>query len=189
MPAMVDPVPTDPVMGDQRVCRAVSEYAPDADLDALMTCFNLIRAADRLNQDLEINIHRPAGLTWAAFRLLFAARSAGPLTPLALSRLINVTQGTVSSGLNNLERHGLLRREPSPEDGRSVTVHLTEAGTRVLAEMFARNNAREIQWAAALTPSERRTLVELLRKFRSYEPPPVEPGPRVIGEATSRSVA
>lgn len=175
-------VPIDPVAGDERVRNAVREFAPGSDIDALMVCFNLIRATDRLNQDLETNVHRPAGLTWAAYRLMFAIRSAGPQTPLQVARLTNVSQASVSSVLKTLERNGLIRREPSERDGRSVTVHLTPAGNGVLSELFRRNNDREIEWASALTPAERETLVRLLRKLRAHEPPPpLSPGGRLIG--------
>jgi DNA-binding MarR family transcriptional regulator len=182
-----DPVATDPVSDNDRVRKAVREFVPEADVEALIMCFNLVRISDRLQQDVETSVHRPAGLTFAAFRLMLAIRTAGPQTPLVLSRLTNVTQGTVSSGLKNLERHGLVRREPSPVDGRSVTVHLTDAGEDVLAELVRHTNEREVLWASVLSDDEREILVSLLRKLRSYDPPPAEPMPRLIGESAAVS--
>jgi DNA-binding MarR family transcriptional regulator len=175
------PVPIDPYAGDARVLHAVRDFSPGSDLDALMVCFNLVRVTDRLVHDVEVNVHRPAGLTWAAYRMLFAIRSAGPMTPLQIARITDVSQASVSSGLKTLERNGLIRREPSPSDGRSVTVHLTDAGAEVLAELYARNNEREVAWASALTPEEQETLVGLLRKLRAHEPAPsASPSGRLI---------
>ncbi len=46
-------------------------------LAAMELSFNLIRAANRLQRDLEINVYRPAGMTLAAFRLLVTIRKEG----------------------------------------------------------------------------------------------------------------
>jgi DNA-binding MarR family transcriptional regulator len=133
---------------------------------------------------LESSVHRPAGLSWAAYRLMFAMRSAGPQTPLNLSRMTNVTKATVSTGLRTLERHGFVRREPTPLDGRSVMVHLTSAGQAVLAQLIVRTNEREVDWAGALEPDEREAFVRLLHKVRRHEPrPPAAMRERLVAPA------
>ena len=56
-------VPADPADADLQAAEAVSAFSPNADIDAMLMCFNLIRAADRVQQDFEVNVQRPAGLT------------------------------------------------------------------------------------------------------------------------------
>ena len=164
-------VPADPADADLQAAEAVSAFSPNADIDAMLMCFNLIRAADRVQQDFEVNVQRPAGLTWAGFRALFALRTLGPATPVQLSMLCSVSQASISSVLKTLSAHELIRREQSLSDGRSVTVHLTAEGCRVVDELFRRNNVREAEWAHALTPAEQRILILLMHKIRAYPMP------------------
>jgi len=154
----------------EQVRRAVAEFAPEADLDAMNVVLNLFRLAGRIQQDVETTVHRPSGLTWAAFRLLITIRHAGPLSPLELARLFSVAQSSISSVVNTLERYGLIVREASPEDGRSVLITLTEAGEAVAAELFRRQNRREREWTRALTRRERETFVRLLLKLLEHRP-------------------
>jgi DNA-binding MarR family transcriptional regulator len=188
----VSKVPSDPAIEDLQAAEAVSAFAPDADIEAMLVYFNLIRAADRVQQDFEVSVQRPAGLTWAAFRALFALRTLGPATPLQLSLLNSVSQASISSILKTLSAKALIRREPSTSDGRSVIVHLTAEGLAVVDELFRRNNLREAQWAQALTPAEKGILILLTRKIRAYSIPKAEsleqpvlgsPHERVAGEA------
>jgi len=145
--------------------------AEPTDLDAMAVVFNLIRAANRAQQDLETTVHRPAGVTWAAFRVLFTIFAVGPLTPLQLARLSSVSAASVSSVLNTLERNGLVLRRPSQDDGRSLVVELTARGQEVVGVLALRNNEREVQWASALTAAERRTFARLLHKILAHRPP------------------
>jgi DNA-binding MarR family transcriptional regulator len=170
----------DPAALDRRMKSAVLEFAPDADLEMMELVFNIFRVTYRLQQDVETNVHRPSGLTWAAFRLLFTIRHAGPLTPLELAQLFSVSQASISSVINTLERYGLVSREPAPNDGRSILVTLTHQGDAVAAELFRRHNAREIEWGSALTKRERQTLVRLLEKLLAHRPePPAERAERL----------
>jgi DNA-binding MarR family transcriptional regulator len=172
---------------DQLASEAVSQLPGYTDIEAMLVSFSLIRAANRIQQDLETTVHRPAGLSWAAFRVLFSVSAVGPTTPVQLARLSSVSAASISSVLNTLERNNLVTREPSPEDGRSVVVNMTPAGREVVNELLVRNNAREAAWVEALTASEQRTLARLLHKLLVYLPPaPAEPGERIVDSLGSR---
>lgn len=148
------------------VSDVVAESLPGADVDAMQLCFSLIRAADRMQQDFEVNVQRPQGMTWAGFRTLFALGTLGPLRPGELAHLNSVSQASISSVLKTLTRNGLVGSEPSADDARSITVSLTPYGRERFEELFRLNNARESQWASVLTAAERRTLLGLLIKLR-----------------------
>lgn len=172
---------------DELTRAAVSKLEGYSDVDAMLVSFTLVRAANRIQQDLEVNVHRPAGITWAAFRVLFAVSAVGPITPAQLAHLSSVSAASISSVLNTLERNGLVKRRPSPEDGRSVVVTLTAAGQRLVDEMLVRNNAREVAWMDALSHGERQTLTKLLRKLLLHHPPaPERPGRRIVPAARAR---
>ncbi len=167
--------PLSPKETDRIIADALAERLPWADVDAVLLTFSLIRAADRIQQDFEINVQRPAGMTWAAFRTMFALATLGPLRPLELARLNSVSQASISSVLKTLTAKGYVSSKPSTQDARSITVSLTEAGAHRFEELFRLNNARETQWAEMLDESERRTLMALLFTVRDFPPPPLVP--------------
>ncbi|MEV7099430.1 MarR family transcriptional regulator [Amycolatopsis sp. NPDC051045] len=51
---------------------------------------------------------------------------AAPLSITALAERMGVTQQAASKAVADLERRGLLRREPGPSDARTKLLHLTE---------------------------------------------------------------
>jgi DNA-binding MarR family transcriptional regulator len=150
---------------------AVERFAPTSDLESMGVIMNLLRMANRLQQDFETNVHRPAGLSFAAFRVLFTIESVGPINPVALARLSSVSPASMSTVLNTLEAKGLAaRRKGVAQDGRVVLVELTDAGEEVLATLWERNHEREVVWASALTPRERQTMARLLHKMLAFHP-------------------
>ena len=58
----------------------------------------------------------------------------GPLTPSAIADYLGVTRSTVTGQLDWLERRGLLQRQLSDEDRRSLELYLTEAGSALLRQ-------------------------------------------------------
>jgi DNA-binding MarR family transcriptional regulator len=171
--------PVDGGAEEQQVAKALLEAVPDAEVQATILCFEIVTTAERLQQDFEVAVHRPSGLSWAAFRNMFALFTVGPMTPQRLSRLANVSQASTSSILKTLTKHGYVTRRQSPHDGRSVTISLTSKGERVCVELYRRNNRREVAWAAALTPAERLILVELLNKVKTRPTPDADPVDRL----------
>jgi DNA-binding MarR family transcriptional regulator len=133
--------------------------------------YNVAAVAHRMRQDAEAYVHQPAGMTWAAFRTLFALRVLGPSSPRDIAQVTYVSGPSISSVLNRLERDRLIvRQKPIGGDGRTITVALTEEGLSVLTTLFQRNHAREAEWAKVLNERERKTLVRLLRRLLEGEP-------------------
>jgi len=150
---------------DDLARRRVAELAPETDLDTMVVVFNLIRLANRVVFDLESNVHRRRGWSWAGFRILFTLWIAGPMEPRTLARLSAVTRASISSVLNTLERDGLVHRRRESTDRRIVTVDLTPTGRAEVAAAFREHNAREQAWTSALTGAERRQLAGLLHRL------------------------
>ncbi|BCK69763.1 MarR family transcriptional regulator [Streptomyces libani subsp. rufus] len=83
------------------------------------------------------------GLTVAEFDILVALRRAGEpyrMKPNELARALLLSSGGISNVVNHLAERGLVRREPSPDDGRSTMISLTPDGVRT-AEHAVRANA------------------------------------------------
>lgn len=145
--------------------REAGRRVPELDVEAMQLVLLLHRVTSAVVYDLESSVHRPAGWSWSGFRLLFALWISGPLDGKTAAELSGMSRAAVSNLVNTLERDGLVRRDPHPDDARAVLLALTESGEVALRESFRQHNARETAWAGALQPQERRTLVALLAKL------------------------
>jgi DNA-binding MarR family transcriptional regulator len=76
-----------------------------------------------------------------------------------------ISSGGLTDQLGRLEKAGLVRRRPSPEDARSVMVELTAQGRARIEEAFRADMSLENQLLIGLTDEEHRLLVKLLRKL------------------------
>ena len=132
---------------------------------ATQVLLTLNRAANVITYDLESSVHRPRGLSWSAFRLLFVTWLAGPIEPKSAAKLTGMSRAAVSNLTKTLEAGGLVERTPDPHDGRSVQLSLTEKGRAEMAATYQEHNEREYAWASVLTEAEQHVLVMLLDKL------------------------
>ena len=107
-------------------------------------------------------------LSPSARRSLAVVEGAGqPLEPSVIAERLVVTTGSMTSLLDNLEKRGLVRRLPHPEDRRKLLVDITPEARAIVDELLPTLHARERDViGAALTASEQRTLLRLLAKLQ-----------------------
>jgi DNA-binding MarR family transcriptional regulator len=107
-------------------------------------------------------------LSAAGRQALAVLEGAGqPLSPTAIAERLIVTTASMTSLLDTLERRGLVRRQPDPDDRRRVLVILTEDGRRVVDAFLPEVVALQTAITAGLTEAERRQLQRSLAKIRS----------------------
>jgi len=153
------------------VARArITREVPEADPDAMTVVFDMVRLVNLLVTDLEAEVHRPAGWSWAGFRAMFALWVSGPLEPAQLARLSGVSRASISSALKTLEGKGLIERSRRSDDGRVVTVELTPEGRRRTRAAYLEHNRRERLWLSDLEPAELTTLADLLHRTIDNRP-------------------
>lgn len=157
---------------DELTRAAALRLDEDADLAAMDFGLTIVRAGNRLQQDLEQQVHRPAGMTWAAFRVLFTIKSIGEISPMRLAHLSNTSAASISSVLKTLDGYGMISRTANENDGRAVLLSLTSSGEAAVAELFTRNNNRVSQWVTRYTEEERAELVRLLGRVLTESSPP-----------------
>lgn len=149
---------------DYAVQKAEQEL-PSVNADAMRMVLTLNRATSMVIYDLESSVHRPRGLTWPGFRVIFALWLAGPMEAKTTAEISGMSRAALSALLNTLERDGLILRERATHDRRALQLSLTEAGYRAILGGFRAHNRRESAWAEALEPEERHELVRLLNKL------------------------
>jgi DNA-binding MarR family transcriptional regulator len=98
--------------------------------EVLVALRRIMRATDLYSKQLS----KTAGLTSPQLLILAAVRDLGDVTIGTVARQVRLSQATVTTILDRLERRGLVYRERSTVDKRKVHAHLTELGETVLAD-------------------------------------------------------
>jgi DNA-binding MarR family transcriptional regulator len=152
--------------------RAV-ERLPEMNRSAMAMVLLLYRVTSTVVYDLESTVHRPAGWSWSAFRLLFTLWISGPQEASRAAELAGMSRAAVSSLSRTLSTAGLLERGPDERDRRGVVLSLSAEGARRLEATLRVHNEREAEWAALLTPEEldafNTVLAKLARAARSED--------------------
>jgi MarR family transcriptional regulator, 2-MHQ and catechol-resistance regulon repressor len=99
------------------------------------------------------------------FAVLEALLHKGALPVNAIGRKILLTSGSITTAVDRLEKKGLVERKNTPEDRRTRIVHLTREGRALITAAFAKHEIDMMRATAALTPEERVTLHQLLKKL------------------------
>ncbi len=158
-----------PAEGDH-VDRLRGQWArelPDLDTEPM----GILGRASRLT-----NLHRISmeaifarfGLDRGEFDVIATLRRSGPpyrLTPTQLYTSLMISSGGLTHRLDRLEKAGLVRREKSEQDGRSLLVALTDAGFSRVEEACRAHVANGFAFLEALDATERSVLAGLLRKL------------------------
>ena len=174
---------------------AAKEF-PDLDPSAAEAFLHLLRTGDEAFGATDRNLtehsisHGRFGvlmLLWRgtqprAAKLLGADDCAcGPRTPAELAEAAGVTRATMTGLVDTLERDGYVKREPDPDDRRTISVRLTAKGERFLSDLLPGHFKVIAELMAPLSEPERKTLVRLLGKIQQQA--------SVIGAGSSRLVA
>lgn len=96
--------------------------------ETLLGLFAEISAIEQMARSV-VEARLPRNFQWSQFAVLNHLFLAGEgQTPVALARTFEVPKTSMTHTLIVLERHGLVRIEPNPRDGRSKLVWLTPKG-------------------------------------------------------------
>lgn len=131
---------------------------------ALATYVKLMRAANSARNVAAHNLGE-SGLTLTQFAVLEALYHLGPMSLSDLAQKVLTTGGNLTMVAGNLEKQGLAKRQRSPEDGRVQVVILTARGKALIRNLFPQHAAALVEFMAALSPEEQKTLGELCRKL------------------------
>jgi len=82
-----------------------------------------------------------------------------------IGRKVLLTSGSITVAVDRLEQKGLVERRPSPDDRRAKIVHLTREGRKLITRAYFQHAADMEQLASELSPTDRNTLIRLLKKI------------------------
>jgi len=125
--------------------------------------YNLKVTQHRLRQQLDAELAR-IGTTAAQNAVLLAVAGNPRISNADLARAAFVTPQTMQGILVNLERAGLIARNPHPEHGRIIMTELTAAGKKAVADGAKAADAVERRMLSRLSGDEAELLCELLKR-------------------------
>ncbi len=106
------------------------------------------------------------GLSVSEWRTMAVLGSHQPLSASEVVRHSSIDKVQVSRAIKGLLTRDLLQRWVDPADRRRVTLHLTDQGQRVFADLVPQVRALEQQLLGCLSEDEQQTLKALMNKVR-----------------------
>lgn len=154
-----------------------SRKFPDLDPSAMEVYLQLLRTGDDLYrlQNEYLSSHALSQGRFCVLMLLLEKGTestacaqglpGGSQSPAELADQANVTRATMTGLIDTLEKDGLVKREPDPNDRRMMSVELTPKAHAFMASMLPGFFRRIAGFMSNLSEDERRTLVQLLGKI------------------------
>lgn len=154
-----------------RVVEQWFKEKPDLDTQPMAIMGRLMRIAKYMETRVA-ELHKQYDLKMGEFDVLATLRRAGDpyrLTPSALINSMMLTSGAMTNRLDKLEKKGLISREHSKEDRRSVTVELTSDGLQLIDNLILEHVEVQRDFIRGLSDEEKvqvnKALKTLLPQF------------------------
>jgi DNA-binding MarR family transcriptional regulator len=152
------------------VDRVLGQWAsvqPDLDTSPVAVIARLGRATAYVDAGINARLAE-FGLSRAAWDVLASLRRNGPpyrLSPTQLYVALMRSSGAMTHRVYGLERSGLVKRVPDPNDARGMLVELTPKGIALVDAIAPLHLDNERKLLRALSDDEQRMLADLLRKL------------------------
>ncbi|BAW03403.1 MarR family winged helix-turn-helix transcriptional regulator [Nocardia seriolae] len=150
-----------------QITAAWRQERPDVDTSPMEIFGRLSRLGRIVDRELT-DFFRTQGLERWEFDVLATLRRSGNESGLsagALNKAAMITSGAITNRIDRLTAKGWAERVPDAHDRRAIRVHLTDTGRDLIDRILPLHMANEQRLLAALSPTDRETLIPLLRKF------------------------
>lgn len=145
---------------------AISEVSRTTDKTPLGTLLSILMSFEVLARYLEVELrqHEATLIKFNIMTTLF--KNGGERTPSEIAESVFREKNSITAALNTLEGEGVVRREPSTDDRRSVKVIITDKGWEVANRLspIAQELSREV--LSCLDKEQIETLVGNMRMIR-----------------------
>ncbi len=151
---------------DVGLAEAYRSYMKQNEPDAGATLLTFLDVADQLYEQVGEALAR-VGLSYPKYELLAHLRDEGsPVSLGCLAEDQSCARSNITQLVDRLEKDGLVRRVPDPDDRRSVKAELTESGAERVREGATQLEVVLAKFAAAFSTPERAELGRLLGRLR-----------------------
>jgi DNA-binding MarR family transcriptional regulator len=143
-----------------------NELNKRTDKTPLGTLLSILMSFEVLERFLEVELRR-SDVSLIRFHVMSTLfKNGGEMTPSEISESVFREKNTITAVLNTLEREGVVRREPSSSDRRSVKVCITDKGWKEANRLSPIAQAVSREALACLEAGEVEDLVETMREMR-----------------------
>jgi MarR family transcriptional regulator, organic hydroperoxide resistance regulator len=144
----------------------ISEVSKRADKTPLGTLLSILTSFEVLARYLEVELkrHEASLIRFNIMSTLF--KNGGEMTPSEIAESVFREKNSITAVINTLERQGVVRREPSPDDRRSVKVVITDKGWKEANRLspIAQELSREA--LSCMDKEKVENLVDIMRTLR-----------------------
>ena len=144
----------------------ISEVSKTTDKTPLGTLLSIFTSFEVLERYLEVELrqHEATLIKFNIMSTLF--KNGGEMTPSEIAESVFREKNSITSVINTLEREGVVRREPSTDDRRSVKVIITDKGWKKANRLspIAQELSREV--LACIDKEQLEELVSNMRAIR-----------------------
>ncbi|KPL96570.1 MarR family winged helix-turn-helix transcriptional regulator [Vibrio splendidus] len=155
--------------------RVVEQWAkekPELETEPMAMMGRIMRIAKYMETQVA-ELHKKYDMKLGEFDVLATLRRSGKpyrLTPSELIGSMMLTSGAMTNRLDKLEVKGLISREHSKEDRRSVSVQLTKDGLILIDQMMTEHVETQKKLVKSLSASQKKNTNQLLKTWLSaYE--------------------
>ncbi|MBT9243513.1 MarR family winged helix-turn-helix transcriptional regulator [Vibrio splendidus] len=155
--------------------RVVEQWAkekPELETEPMAMMGRIMRIAKYMETQVA-ELHKKYDMKLGEFDVLATLRRSGKpyrLTPSELIGSMMLTSGAMTNRLDKLEAKGLISREHSKEDRRSVSVQLTKDGLVLIDQMMTEHVETQKKLVKSLSTSQKKNTNQLLKTWLSaYE--------------------
>lgn len=124
----------------------------------------LMRASESINNRLNRKLS-DANLTTSQFGVLEALLHLGPLNQKALGEKLLKSGGNITLVIDNLEKNNWVERQRDSEDRRSILIHLTPEGKKMISSYFPKHLANIVSEFNVLSEQELEQLSCICKKI------------------------
>ena len=144
----------------------ISEINKTTDKTPLGTLLSVLMSFEVLARYLEVEL-RPYNATLIRFNVMSTLfKNGGEMTPSEIAESVFREKNSITAVINTLEKEGVVRREPSTDDRRSVKVVITDKGWKEANRLnpIAQELSRDA--LSCMEKEQVESLVETMRKIR-----------------------
>jgi DNA-binding MarR family transcriptional regulator len=142
------------------------EVSKRTDKTPLGTLLSILMSFEVLARYLEVELkrHEASLIRFNIMSTLF--KNGGEMTPSEIAESVFREKNSITAVINTLERQGVVRREPSPDDRRSVKVVITDKGWKEANRLspIAQELSREA--LSCMDKEQIEDLVDIMRTLR-----------------------
>lgn len=140
-------------------------YQGDEQSQIDLRLFRVWMKASKVIFDHVVKDIKEHGISIENFMILELLYNKGPQPVQKISETLSIPSGSITYVVDKLEKKGLVKRQPNPNDRRASTVVLTEEGRALFDEIFPKHVETISKNVSYITNEEKEQLTHLLKQI------------------------